>query len=163
MLIRTLGTNVSEILSEIHTFSFKKMHLKMSSAKWRQCCLGLNVLRTRHKKTSEYQNTESRQISFLFVRLIFVFRLVYPVHRVQPINSWNSHAFKICLSRSVSKAIHSSHDYTYFHCITETHIVYNVVLKYIPVNYVYNWLQGFGTKTVFVKLSVEISFFAETQ
>ena len=34
LLIWTLGTNFSEILSEIHTFSFKKMHLKMSSAKW---------------------------------------------------------------------------------------------------------------------------------
>ena len=44
LLIRTLGTNFSEILSEIHTFSFKKMHLKMSSAKWRPFCLGLNVL-----------------------------------------------------------------------------------------------------------------------
>ena len=44
LLIRTLGTNFSEILSEIHIFSFKKMHLKMSSAKWRQFCLGLNML-----------------------------------------------------------------------------------------------------------------------
>ena len=44
LLIRTLGTNFSEILSKIHTFSFKKMHFKMSSAKWRQVCLGLNVL-----------------------------------------------------------------------------------------------------------------------
>ena len=33
LLIGTLGTNFSEILSEIHTFSFKKMHLKMSSGK----------------------------------------------------------------------------------------------------------------------------------
>ena len=31
--IRTLETNLSEILSEIHTFSFKKMYLKMPSAK----------------------------------------------------------------------------------------------------------------------------------
>ena len=30
-----LGTNFSEILIEINTFSFKKMHLKMSSGKWR--------------------------------------------------------------------------------------------------------------------------------
>ena len=44
-LIRTLGTNFSEILSEIHEFSFKTMHLKMSSGKWRPSCLGLNVLR----------------------------------------------------------------------------------------------------------------------
>ena len=40
----TLGTNLSEILSEFHAFSFKKMHLKMTSAKWRPFCLSLNVL-----------------------------------------------------------------------------------------------------------------------
>ena len=33
--IWTWGTNFSEILSEIHAFSFEKMHLKMPSAKWR--------------------------------------------------------------------------------------------------------------------------------
>ena len=44
LLIRTLGTNFNGILIKIHTFSFMKMHLKMSSAKWRQYCLGLNVL-----------------------------------------------------------------------------------------------------------------------
>ena len=33
LLIGPLGTNFSEILSEIHTFSFKKMHLKTSSNK----------------------------------------------------------------------------------------------------------------------------------
>ena len=32
-LIGTLRTNFSEILIEIQTFSFKKMHLKMSSGK----------------------------------------------------------------------------------------------------------------------------------
>ena len=45
-LIRTLGTKVSEILREFHTFSFKKMHLKVSSAKWRLFRLGLNVCAT---------------------------------------------------------------------------------------------------------------------
>ena len=44
LLIWTLGTNFSEISSEIHAFSFTKMLLKMSSAKWRPFCLGLNVL-----------------------------------------------------------------------------------------------------------------------
>ena len=44
LLIKPLGTNFSEILIEIHTFSFKKIHLKMSSGKWRPFCLGLNVL-----------------------------------------------------------------------------------------------------------------------
>ena len=33
--ILLIGTNFSELLIEIYTFSFKKMHLKMSSAKWR--------------------------------------------------------------------------------------------------------------------------------
>ena len=33
LLIGPLGTNFSGILSEIHTFSFKKMHFKTSSAK----------------------------------------------------------------------------------------------------------------------------------
>ena len=39
-----LGTSFSEILIEIYTYSFKKMHLKISSGKWRPFCLGLNVL-----------------------------------------------------------------------------------------------------------------------
>ena len=44
LLIRASGTNFSEILSEINTFSFKKMLLKMSSATRWQFCLGLNAL-----------------------------------------------------------------------------------------------------------------------
>ena len=44
LLIWPLGKNFSEILINIHTFSFKKIHFQMSSGKWRQFCLGLNVL-----------------------------------------------------------------------------------------------------------------------
>ena len=44
LLIGRLGTHFSEILIEIPTFSFKKMRLKVSSAKWRPFCHGLNVL-----------------------------------------------------------------------------------------------------------------------
>ena len=44
LLIRPLGKNFSEISIEILTLSFKKMRLKLSSAKWRPFCLGLNVL-----------------------------------------------------------------------------------------------------------------------
>ena len=44
LLIGTLGINFSEILIEIRIYSFKKMGLKVSSAKWRPFCLGLNVL-----------------------------------------------------------------------------------------------------------------------
>ena len=44
LLIRRLGTDFSEFLVEILIFSFKKMRLKVSSAKRRPFCLGLNEL-----------------------------------------------------------------------------------------------------------------------
>ena len=44
LLIGPLGTNVNEISIEIHAFSFKEFHLKMSSGKCRPFCLGLSVL-----------------------------------------------------------------------------------------------------------------------
>ena len=46
LLNEPLGTNFSEILIGIQIFSFRKMRLKMSSAKGRLFCLGLNVLTT---------------------------------------------------------------------------------------------------------------------
>ena len=50
--IGPLGTNFSEILIKIITFSYKKMSSKVSSGKRRPSCLGLNVLthrgRVRH-------------------------------------------------------------------------------------------------------------------
>ena len=53
LLIRPLGTNFSEILIGIQTFSFKKMYLKMSSAKWRPFCLGINVLNSNTLPTND--------------------------------------------------------------------------------------------------------------
>ena len=44
LLIWPLGTNFSEIFIEMQPFLLNKMHLKMSSAKWRPFCCGLNVL-----------------------------------------------------------------------------------------------------------------------
>ena len=44
LMIGPLGTNFGEILIEILTFSFKKMRLKVSSAKRRPFCIGLIVL-----------------------------------------------------------------------------------------------------------------------
>ena len=43
-IIRNLRRHFSKILSEINLFSFKKMHLKMSSGIWRPFCFGPNVL-----------------------------------------------------------------------------------------------------------------------
>ena len=44
LLIRPLGTNFSEFVVEILIVSFKKLRLKVSSAKRRPFCLGLNEL-----------------------------------------------------------------------------------------------------------------------
>ena len=63
LLIRILGTNFSEILSEIHAFSFKKMHSKLSSRQWRQFCLDLNM------------STQSRGTNGLDIVLLPVFTL----------------------------------------------------------------------------------------
>ena len=43
LIIGPLETNFNEILIEIQTFSFTKMHLKMPSRTWMPSCLGPNV------------------------------------------------------------------------------------------------------------------------
>ena len=60
LLIGPLGTNFTGILIEIHTFSFKKMHLKMSSGKWLPFCLGLNVL--------TYENITETELDWCYTR-----------------------------------------------------------------------------------------------
>ena len=60
LLIGPLGTNFIEILIEILTFSFKKMRLKVSSAKRRPFCLGLNVLNTLMKTDHESLNLTTK-------------------------------------------------------------------------------------------------------
>ena len=58
LLTEPLGTHFSEILIGIQILSFKKMRLKMSSAKWRPLCLGLNVLR--HSMICSHQIPHNR-------------------------------------------------------------------------------------------------------
>ena len=48
LLIGPLGTNFSEIIIGIPTFSLKKVRFKMSSGKLRPFCLSLNVLKQGH-------------------------------------------------------------------------------------------------------------------
>ena len=52
--IGTLGTNFSEIVIKIQNFSFTKLRLKISSAKLRPFCFGLNVLRKVNLDTHKY-------------------------------------------------------------------------------------------------------------
>ena len=42
---RTLRNKLQWNFDRIHTFSFKKMHLKMSSGKWRPFCVGFSALK----------------------------------------------------------------------------------------------------------------------
>ena len=64
LLIRPLGTNFSEILIKILIFSFKKMQWKVSSAKRRPFCLGLNVLTdTKCTWVQEIANHKSTQLT----------------------------------------------------------------------------------------------------
>ena len=55
LLIGLWGINFSEILISIQTFSFKKMHLQMSSAKRRPFCPGLNVLKCVERSFRNYR------------------------------------------------------------------------------------------------------------
>ena len=63
LLIGPLGTNFSEILIEILTFSFKKMRLTVSSAKRRPFCVGLKVL-TRYGLVTLYRDLDLSQHQF---------------------------------------------------------------------------------------------------
>ena len=80
LLIGPLETNFTETLINIQTFSFRKMHLKMSPGKWRPFCLGLNVL-----KRDSIQNTHQvdRMVDICqmtcanaFMRYHFVFQFM---------------------------------------------------------------------------------------
>ena len=73
LLIGPLGASFSEILIGIQTFSFKKMLLKMSSAKWRPFCLCLNVLK---KQSGTVTLTKIMCLYFNFVCWLIKFALV---------------------------------------------------------------------------------------
>ena len=74
LLIGTLKANFSEILIEIHIFSFKKMHFKMYG-KWRPFCPGPIVLsETSSAKHCEKlaKNTPPHEVSNCFHHVLHV-------------------------------------------------------------------------------------------
>ena len=68
LLIESIGTNFSEILIGIKIFSFTKMGLKMSSAKWRPFCRGLNVLTILSSKSGNCRIITSH--NFISIQLL---------------------------------------------------------------------------------------------
>ena len=86
LLIGPLGTNFSEILFGIQTFSFKKMLFKMSSAKWRPFCFGLNVLKVIHMnakldnicklaRANPQQYTKNMKFVHMFPDVLYIFHI----------------------------------------------------------------------------------------
>ena len=64
LLIDHLGTHFSEVVIEIHTFSFNKRHLKVSSGKWWPFYLGLNMFNhTRLPLYIKHEKIESQNIN----------------------------------------------------------------------------------------------------
>ena len=74
LIIRTLETDVSEVLSEIHTFWLINV-LEMSSAKWRKFCLGIHVLTTpihrAHLRSNESHARRFNKCDLLYVTIRF--------------------------------------------------------------------------------------------
>ena len=74
LLIAPLGLNFREILIEIPTFSFKKMHLKMSSAKTAAICLVLDVLTCKKLMIKSWEHVlcpqlDNNQMFFQFYQI----------------------------------------------------------------------------------------------
>ena len=89
LLIGPLGTNFSEMLIEIHTFLFQKIHSKMSSRKWRPFCLGLNVLTHwgRDNMVAIFQTTFSNAFAWM---KMYQFRWRFPALKFVPKVQFNN-------------------------------------------------------------------------
>ena len=99
LLIRHRGKKLQWNLIEIHPLSLQKIHLKMSSVKWRPFCLGLNVLTSDRMECIQSQPlgltfNGNRTRKFLFFVLFvcsfcfvfFVFFFVYGMGVVVELN-----------------------------------------------------------------------------
>ena len=87
LLIGPLATKFSEILIRVQTFSFKKMHMKMS-AKWRPFCLDLNVLIGHngtnslwtfdHNTNTSYHENLCNYALYIFLEILLGWMLTIP-------------------------------------------------------------------------------------
>ena len=77
LLNGTLRTNFSEFLIQILPFLFKKMHLKVSSAKCRPFCLGLNVITDQGLDILMMREVNN---FFIFFNSVVSFDLIITIH-----------------------------------------------------------------------------------
>ena len=75
-LIAPLEKEFSEISIDIHTFSFKKMHLKISYGKWRPFCTGLKVKASCITQHSWHQSIQTNAVSCNFTALCWIYTTV---------------------------------------------------------------------------------------
>ena len=114
LLIWPLWTNFSGILIKIHTFSFKKMHLKMSSAKWRPFCFGLNLLTKllRLQNNPSYKHKLSRNSNGLMdlghygieieCLIVWKYRSVNCMKRPSPLHRYRFMCNKFSVNTSIT-------------------------------------------------------------
>ena len=109
LLIGPLGTNFNEILIEkfIHFHSLK-IHLKISSGKWRPFCLGLNVLK-QHASVSEHPVvTQGVCLTLIpawksnYIHYKVWDEITYPFSKVQPSKFGNGWVFQWNFNQNVS-------------------------------------------------------------
>ena len=75
--IGILGRNFSEILIKIQNFSFTKMHLKISSAKWRPFCPGVDELSYHYCRILGCGHVTKVAIFISFYFIMFSFFIVW--------------------------------------------------------------------------------------
>ena len=115
LLTGPLGTNFSEILSEIHTVSIKKIRLKTSSAKWRPFCLCLNVLNSSkglsrshishlYSVSGDYTSVSFFVVYDSYLVSLSWFNYLYDMSQktLKLINFWQTHLKKVLLSELFS-------------------------------------------------------------
>ena len=116
LLIGPLGTNFSEILIEIQTFSLTKIRLEISSANCRQFCIGLNML-TQKEGISNHTSKLCDNNSYLKVIIPYWysvgkgFKYTDKMHGVKTITIITK-ATIVCLTLQLR---HNEHDVVSYH------------------------------------------------
>ena len=127
LLIGPLETNFSEILFGIHTSSFKKMHLKMSSAKWRAFYLGLNVLNNHElhlipwiivQAASFYKLYASVKIAIYFKRN-WKAPIVSTMLENNRLSSWCRYYMQHCIVALMQCSVPFPHNWQDWNCFTQ--------------------------------------------
>ena len=139
----TLWTSANENSIEIYTFSFKKIHLKMLSGKWRPFRLGLNVLKWCDMSTKVSQITDNFESS---------------CHWWIPL----THGQKFCgkcfhvMTSSWSKALHLRPDLNYLIPFLRAHVNHSsLMVVFTLADYEFAW---FNIKWLIESLSLSMSY-----